>query len=305
MDEPSHLPHSLTRDRAAVAFHYDAPNEFFRLWLDDRMLYSCAYFHSEYDDIDSAQTAKMMYLARKLRLKRGQRVLDLGCGWGGLAIFLARHCDVNVLGITLSHAQATYATDRVALAGLGDKVTIRECDYRDLKEEEAFDAVVSVGMAEHVGLKNLPAYFKTGYNLLKPGGIFLNHAISEGVRLPHEKGPSFIHKYVFPDSEIPPLSTVARTAESAGFEIRDVENLREHYVLTLRRWVQRLEKSHETAIDYVSEPSYRVWRLYMAGCAHGFERGSFAIYQTLLSKPDANGKAHLPLTRGDWYSSYD
>jgi cyclopropane-fatty-acyl-phospholipid synthase len=178
-----------------------------------------------------------------------------------------------------------------------------ECrDYRALGEAEAYDAIVSVGMSEHVGTERLAAYFQQAGRMLKPGGVFLNHAIGEGVRPRRRLPSSFIDAYVFPDGDIPPIPAVLRAAESAGLEIRDVENLREHYALTLRQWVRRLEASHAAALAFVNEATYRVWRLYMAGSAHGFARGELAVYQVLLSKPERGGDAHLPLTRRDWYA---
>jgi cyclopropane-fatty-acyl-phospholipid synthase len=293
--------HSRERDRQAVSFHYDVSNDFFRLWLDGRMLYSCGYFERPDDDLDRAQTAKLRQLCRKLRLRPGQRVLDIGCGWGGFAIFAARHCEVAVTGVTLSRQQAELATAFTRAAGVERQVKIEQRDYRELPESETFDAIVSVGMSEHVGTDQLRGYFKTAGKLLRPGGVFLNHAIGEGVRPRARRGPSFIDEYVFPDSDIPPVPTVLHAAEAAGFEVRDVENLREHYTLTLRHWVRRLEAAHEAALNCVNETTYRCWRLYMAGSARGFDRAHLAIYQALLSKPDPEGRSHLPLTRRDWY----
>jgi cyclopropane-fatty-acyl-phospholipid synthase len=293
--------HSLARDRQAIAFHYDLSNDFFRLWLDPRMIYSCAYFETPDDDLATAQTAKLRHICRKLRLQPGQRVLDIGCGWGGLPIFAAQQHRVRITGITLSEQQASLATALVENAGLAASVDIQLKDYREIADEECYDAIVSVGMAEHVGANRLNAYFRRAFQWLKPGGVFLNHAIGDGVRARDAHGPSFIQEYVFPDSDIPPLPQVLAAAESAGFEVRDVENLREHYMLTLRYWVHRLESAHDEALKLVNEPAYRVWRLYMAGSAHGFKRGRLAVYQTLLVKPDAQGESHLPLTRRDWY----
>lgn len=293
--------HSLGRDRDAIAFHYDVSNDFYRLWLDRQMVYSCAYFESANHDLDTAQTAKLEHLCRKLRLKPGQRLLDIGCGWGGLALHAARQHGVSVVGVTLSEQQVRFASARIAELGLGDRVQVELRDYREVPADEGFDAIVSVGMSEHVGAENQADYFKTVQPRLKPGGVFLNHAIGEGCRYRPSHGPSFIDEYVFPDSDIPPLRTVVTAAESAGFEVRDVENLREHYALTLRHWVRRLEAHHAQALAYVNEPTYRVWRLYMAGSAHGFAHGRLAIYQVLLAKPDDAGAARLPLTRNDWY----
>jgi cyclopropane-fatty-acyl-phospholipid synthase len=294
-------PHSLARDRSAISFHYDLSNEFYGEWLDRQMLYSCAYFADPGMALDAAQENKLRHICRKLRLRRGQRLLDIGCGWGALARHAARHHGVDVTGVTLSTAQAELARARASEAGLADRVRIELRDYRELREPESYDAIVSVGMSEHVGTGRLPEYFQTVARLLRPGGIFLNHAIGEGVRPRHHRGPSFIDRHVFPDSAIPPVRDVVTAAEHAGFEVRDVENLREHYALTLRHWVRRLEAAHARVRRYVDEATYRTWRLYLAGSARGFNRGQLAIYQVLLAKPDAAGAAHLPLTRADWY----
>lgn len=293
--------HSLSRDRAAISYHYDVSNDFYRLWLDQEMVYSCAYFETPDTALDAAQLAKFRHLCRKLRLRPGQRLLDIGCGWGGLARYAARNFGVEVVGVTLSEQQAEFARQRVAEAGLAGQVKIELRDYRQLRVEEEFDAIVSVGMAEHVGRENLTNYFKTVAALLRRGGVFLNHAIGEGRQAERFHGPSFVDAYVFPDADVPPIPWVLRSAEAAGFEVRDVENLRDHYTLTLRHWVRRLEASHERAVALVGESTYRVWRLYLAASAHGFDHGDIAIYQTLLAKPHVDGRTNLPLTRQDWY----
>jgi cyclopropane-fatty-acyl-phospholipid synthase len=293
--------HTPERDRAAVTFHYDLSNDFYQLWLDRRMVYSCGYFESPNDDIDDAQEQKLDYLCRKLRLRPGQRLLDIGCGWGGLILYAAENFGVHATGITLSERQAELTRERITARGLETRSEVRVCDYRNIADEQ-YDAIVSVGMAEHVGRDQLPNYFSVAHRLLKPGGVFLNHAIGEGVvARPDNTRGSFIERYVFPDGDIPPLPIMLRSAESAGFEIRDVENLREHYALTLGLWLRRLEEHRGEARTFVSEETYRVWRLYLAGCGHGFRRGQIAIYQTLLVKLDQSGAANLPLTRADWY----
>jgi cyclopropane-fatty-acyl-phospholipid synthase len=294
--------HSVDRDRDVVSFHYDVSNDFYQLWLDKELAYSCAYFETPDTPLDVAQLAKFQLICRKLRLRAGQRLLDIGCGWGGLARFAARTCGVEVLGITLSENQASLAAQRTREVGMSDRVKIERRDYRQLGLVGEFDAVASVGMVEHVGRENLTEYFATVRSLLKPGGVFLNHAIGGGHREKRFRGPSFIDAYVFPDSDIPPLPLVLESGEAAGFEIRDVENLREHYMHTLRHWVSRLEENRERAKSMVSDATYRVWRLYMAASAHGFDHGNLAIHQTLLANPDAKGRAHLPLTRRDWYA---
>jgi cyclopropane-fatty-acyl-phospholipid synthase len=297
--------HSPERDRRAVTFHYDVSNDFYRLWLDRQMVYSCAYFQSPRDDLDAAQEQKLDYICRKLRLRAGQRLLDIGCGWGALVLHAAEHFGVRADGITLSESQAKRGRARIAETGLGRKAKIELRDYRETRAEggELYDAIVSVGMAEHVGRESLPDYFAAAHRALKPGGVFLNQAIGEDIiARPGNRDTSFIAQYVFPDGDIPPLPIMLRAAESSGFEIRDMENLREHYVLTLRHWLRRLEAHHDEALRYVDETTYRIWRLYIAGSAHGFRSGHIAVYQTLLAKLDPSGRTNLPLTRDDLYT---
>ena len=297
--------HSSERDQRAVTFHYDVSNDFYQLWLDRRMVYSCAYFQSPDDDLDAAQERKLDYLCRKLRLRPGQHLLDIGCGWGALVLHAAKHFGVRAEGITLSEPQLDWGRERIAEAGLANDATIELRDYREIAAKgcDRYDAIVSIGMAEHVGRERLPDYFAAVYRALKPGGIFLNQAIGEGiVARPNNHDGSFIEQYVFPDGDIPPLPIVLRAAESSGFEIRDVENLREHYVLTLRHWLHGLEAHHDEARRFVDETIYRVWRLYIAGSTHGFRSGHIAVYQTLLAKLDRSGESDLPLTRSDWYT---
>jgi cyclopropane-fatty-acyl-phospholipid synthase len=293
------LLHSKERDRRAVTYHYDISNDFYSLWLDRSMVYSCAYFRSRHVGLDTAQQDKLDHVCKKLRLQRGDRILDLGCGWGGLLLHAAKHYGVHAFGITLSAPQAELARDRFRTAGVTDRCMVEVCDYRDLDPPQQFDKIVSVGMFEHVGEVLLPEYFRRAWDLLRPGGVFLNHGIAASATF-HRRGPSFIEKYVFPDGELVPIHSTLRAAESAGFEVRDVESLREHYALTLRHWVRRLEAKSEDAKRIVGEVAYRIWRLYMAGSAHGFAIGRLNLYQVLLSKPD-QGDSRLPLTREDWY----
>ncbi len=294
--------HSVARDKQAISYHYDVSNDFYALWLDERMQYSCAYFRSPDDPLDRAQAAKLDHICRKLRLRPGQRLLDVGCGWGGLVRHAAREYGVDATGITLSRPQAELANEWIAQAGLSDHASVFVRDYREVAGPESFDALVSVGMFEHVGGALLPKYFGQAYSLLKPGGVFLNHGISSGVRKITRRGPSFSEKYVFPDGELVPIAETLRAAGEAGFEVRDLESLREHYALTLKHWVRRLEQNHEEALRHVEEPTYRVWRTFMSGGAYGFETGLLNVYQALLVKPDARGASRQPLTRGDWYA---
>lgn len=297
--------HSMASDRAAISHHYDVSNDFYKLFLDERMVYSCAYFHEADDSLDQAQANKLDHICRKLRLKPGGRHLDIGCGWGALAIWAAKHYGVHAHGITLSKEQLVEAQARVAAEGLQDRVTIELRDYRALEGEGVYDTVSSVGMFEHVGLANLPTYHATVHRVLKPNGLFLNHGIT------HEEDgwkPSvdteFINRYVFPDGELDRVSSIQAGMERARFEIHDVENLRQHYALTLRHWVARLEAHHDEAVRHVSEATYRVWRLYMAASALEFESGGTGIHQILASRrPDRHPYAQpVPLSRGDLYA---
>jgi len=293
--------HSRERDALAVTYHYNISNDFYRLWLDERMTYSCAYFTSADDSLEAAQERKIDYLCRKLRLKEGERLLDIGCGWGGLILHAACHYGVHALGITLSRPQAELANERIRAAGQEARCRVEVRDYRELGETAAFDKLVSVGMFEHVGLASLREYFARAWRLLRPGGVFLNHGIATSLARPFSDGPSFIDRYVFPDGELLPVATTLGTAEGCGFEIRDLESLREHYMLTLRKWVRRLEAKHAEAVRLTDEVTYRVWRVYMAGSAYGFRTGRLNLYQALLVRPDGD-ESRLPLTRADWYS---
>ncbi len=292
--------HSKERDRQAVSYHYDVSNAFYSLWLDDRMTYSCAYFNRPNDDLDTAQRQKLDYLCRKLRLRKGDRLLDIGCGWGGLLIHAAQNYGVETKGITLSRKQAEFANDRIRDARLVPQCRVDICDYRDISDSRGFNKIVSVGMFEHVGAGLLQKYFRKAWSLLKPGGVFLNHGIAVNAAKPAASGPSFTERYVFPDGELMPLSSALREAELRGFEVRDVESLREHYVLTLRNWLQRLEQRSGEARCVVDDATYRIWRLFMAAYAGGFETGRLNIYQTLFVKTN-NGESGLPLNRADWY----
>jgi cyclopropane-fatty-acyl-phospholipid synthase len=293
--------HSKAENRDAIRFHYDVSNEFYALWLDRALVYSCAYFEKPDVDLDAAQEAKLDHICRKLLLQPGEKFLDIGCGWGALVIHAARRYGVQAHGVTLSSQQLKVARERIAAAGLEDRVSVELRDYRDLPGDAVYDKVASVGMFEHVGLKNLPVYFSTVHRLLKPYGLFLNHGIthdSEGWQ--KSIFTEFINRYVFPDGQLDNISNIQRTMETARFEIADVEALRPHYALTLRRWVKRLEGNHERALQFVNEATYRVWRLYMAASALEFESGDVGIYQVLACKRTA-GDLPLPLTRRHLY----
>lgn len=294
--------HSRHVNREAIAFHYDVSNDFYRLWLDGQMVYSCAYFEDEGESLEQAQRNKLEHICRKLRLKPGERLLDIGCGWGALTRWAAVHHGVQAHGVTLSRKQYEHCLRKIEEQGLQQLVTVELKDYRDLEGEAVFDKVVSVGMFEHVGLKNLPIYFGTAHRLLKPGGLFLNHGIThEEDGWKKDVSSKFINRYVFPDGELDRVSNVQRIMEQSRFEILDVESLRAHYALTLRHWVKRLEERKEEALGYVNEAVFRVWRLYMASCALQFEDGDVGVHQILAAKR-TKGLIPLPLTRRDLYS---
>lgn len=293
--------HSPGRDREAVRYHYDVSNAFFALWLDRRMVYSAAYFTDPGEDLETAQERKLDYICRKLRLRRGERFLDIGCGWGGLVIHAAKTRGVKAVGITLSPPQAELARERIREEGLADRCRVEVMDYRELDDPAGYDKIASVGMFEHVGESLLEEYFARSYRLLAPCGLFLNHGIAASATWPSHPGPYFSDHYVFPDGDLVPVSTTLRAAERSGFEVRDVESLREHYHLTLRHWVRRLEAGYGDARRVTDEVTCRVWRLYLHGAAYRFRAGATNVYQALLVKPDG-GKSGLPLTRRDWYT---
>ncbi len=304
--------HSKERDKAALQYHYDVGNDFYALWLGRQMVYTCAYFKTGHEDISTAQEQKLDHICRKLRLQAGETLLDIGCGWGGLVIHAAQRFGARAVGVTLAKKQYEFASRRIREMGLQDRAEVRLMDYRDLGDE-SFDKLVSIGMFEAVGRSHMPEYFAHAHRLLKPHGVFLNHGISS-YRMEHERytglrkwlddvligAGKFGDKYIFPDGELVPLNDINRFAEQAGFEVRDVENLREHYALTLRRWVAGLEAKREQAIAVSNETIYRTWRLYMSSSAYGFDSAAHNVNQTLLCKLDAQGRSCLPLTRDDW-----
>lgn len=291
--------HSLDRDRQAVAYHYNVSNDFYALFLGQRMVYTCAYFRTPQDSLDQAQEQKLEHICRKLRLKPGQRLLDIGCGWGGLVLYAAEKYGVDATGVTLSRPQVELANQRIAAAGLGERCRVQLRDYREVNE--SYDVLVSVGMFEQVGEDQLPVYFKHANQILRPGGVFLNHGIARRVSEPTWDPQAFSDAYVFPDGELSPISHTLRVAEESGFEVRDVESLREHYIQTLTHWAAGLENRHVDALNHVDEPTYRVWRAYLTASKFGFLSGRLNLCQSLLFKPAGFGPSGLPLTREDWY----
>jgi cyclopropane-fatty-acyl-phospholipid synthase len=301
--------HTRRRDRAAVRHHYDVGNEFYELVLGPSLTYSCAYFAdlpTEGPDepaLEAAQRAKCDLVARKLALREGMRVLDVGCGWGTFALHAARTYGVRAVGVTLSREQAARARERAAQAGVGDRVEFRVQDYRDVLDGP-FDAIASIGMAEHVGRSGLPDYAGHLYSLLAPRGRLLNHAIARRPGPPDEPSrTSFIERYVFPDGELEPLGVMVGALEDAGFEVRDVESLREHYGLTLRAWVANLEARWEEAVALSSPGRARVWRLYMAGSALAFEANRLGVNQVLAVRPGPRGASGMPRSRRELLGS--
>jgi len=297
--------HSRLRDRKAIRHHYDLSNDFYSLWLDRQMVYSCAYFRTQQDSIDGAQEQKLDHLCKKLLLRRGERLLDIGCGWGALMFWAAEKYGVYCEGITLSEQQYTFVKEQIDLRGLSDQMRVHLRDYRDLAEDRLFDKIVSVGMFEHVGVSMLPTYFKKMFSLLRPGGVVMNHGVTsaalDGKRA--STGNDFVERYVFPDGELTHISHVLDVMARQDFEILDVESLRRHYARTLWHWVTRLESKQMEARRLVGEEKYRTWRAYLSGFAYAFEQGWNNIYQILAAKPLADGVIDYPMTREHVYRS--
>lgn len=297
---PTEGDHSKDRDREAISYTYDLPGEFYRLFLDKNMQYTCGYFASPDEHQDVAQERKLDYVCRKLRLQPGERFVDFGCGWGGLVIHAAKHYGVKATGVTLAGAQAKWCEKAIEEAGVRDRVKIVYSDYRDFRAPGEFDKASSVGMGEHIGVANLPVFFAKVFECLRPGGAYLHHSITLRPLTPYPRWTAFARKYVFPNGELQTILRVQESAAIAGFEVRDVENMREQYVLTLENWVRKLESNREEVLKLVGDVSYRIFRIYMAGATLGFKYGTYGLNQVLVSKPD-NGSAQMPLTRAEWY----
>ncbi|MBV8162228.1 MAG: class I SAM-dependent methyltransferase [Acidimicrobiia bacterium] len=286
--------HSKSRDAAAVAHHYDVSDDFYSLFLGTTMTYSCAVWSSPSMTLDQAQEAKYELICHKLDLRPGMRLLDIGCGWGGMVMHAAARHGVNAVGVTLSSKQAELAEKRVAEAGLGAAVEIRLQDYRDVRDGP-YDAISSIGMFEHVGLSQVKEYFDRAHALLRPQGRFMNHAIGRPpARRPRMARGSFIERYVFPDGELHEVGTIVSAIQQAGFEVRHLESLREHYAITLRAWVANLETNWDAAVAEAGLARARIWRLYMAASAINFEAGHTQIHQVLATRSD-NGASAMPL----------
>jgi cyclopropane-fatty-acyl-phospholipid synthase len=301
---PFRTHHDKDTDAASIAYHYDLSNDFYQLWLDREMVYSCAYFKTGNESLEQAQLDKLEHLCRKLRLKPGEYLLDVGCGWGGLARFAAREFGAKVMGITLSREQLNLARERVRAEGLDGQIDLQLLDYRDLPQDGRFDKVVSVGMFEHVGHANLALYAERLFGAVREGGLVMNHGITarhtDGRPVGRGAG-EFIGRYVFPNGELPHLSMISASLSEAGLEIVDVESLRPHYARTLEQWSSRLESRLEEAAAMVPEHALRIWRLYLAGCAYAFAKGWINLHQILAVKAYSDGRTELPLTRADLY----
>jgi cyclopropane-fatty-acyl-phospholipid synthase len=300
-----HVLHQRRANRKNIAHHYDVSNAFYRLFLDERLVYSCAYFRTAEDTLDVAQANKLDHICRKLRLAPGEQFLDIGCGWGALIFWAAENYGVEATGITLSRNQYEHVKGEIAARGLSGRVRVELLDYQDLPDEERYDKVASVGMFEHVGVKRFPRYFGKIRRVLKPGGFVLNHGITHNWLSAGALGSGigdFIEEYVFPGGELTHVSRVMQGMAAEGLEVVDAEGLREHYARTLWHWVDGLESHAAAARAEVGEERFRVWRIYMAGSAHGFDRGWMSLWQLLAGKPLADGRLPHPLTRDYIYA---
>lgn len=293
-------------NRENIQHHYDVSNAFYRLWLDEQMVYSCAYFRNPSDSLAQAQLQKLDHVCRKLMLKPGEKFLDIGCGWGALILRAAQNYGVNATGITLSQNQYDYVSARIAELGLGDRVRVQLLDYLELPEDLYFDKIASIGMFEHVGVANFPRYFGKIRRLLKPGGLVLNHGITHNWPGSDSLGSGigdFVEEYVFPGGQVAHVSRVIQGLADDGLELIDAEALREHYARTLWHWLDGLERAADAARREVGEEKFRVWRIYLAGSAYAFDRGWLSIFQLLAGKPLPDGQLPHPATRDYMYGN--
>lgn len=294
-------PHTREKDAEAIRYHYDVSNEFYGNFLDPAMVYSCAYFENGDEDLETAQVKKIDHILTKIGVQPGHTLLDIGCGWGALVIRAAQKFGARCVGVTLSERQYELARERVKRAGLEDRIEIRIQDYRDIDGQ--FDRITSVGMFEHVGVQHLPEYFSQINRLLAPGGVVMNHGITTtdvGERSSPYGAGNFIDKYVFPHGELAHLSTVIRTMQEGGLEVRDVENLRRHYARTCALWTENFERNAERIRQTADPKTFRIWHVYLAGCAYAFTHDWISLYQIVGSKAGQD-PAQIPWSRGYMY----
>ena len=296
-----YFTHSKSTDKQAIQYHYDVSNEFYKLWLDENMVYSCAYFENGDEDLATAQLKKIDHILTKIQVKEGHKLLDIGCGWGALVLRAAQKFGARCVGVTLSQNQFDLATARVKAAGLEDRIEIRLQDYRDIQGQ--FDRITSVGMFEHVGRKNLPGYFRKVHDLLADDGVAMNHGITSSDAESGETalgGGEFIDRYVFPDGELPHIGLALEAAQRGGLEAVDVESLRRHYAHTLDLWAENFEARAEEAKRLVEDEKFRIWRVYLAGCAYAFEHDDVSIFQIVCRKAGRSAST-LPWSRRYMY----
>jgi cyclopropane-fatty-acyl-phospholipid synthase len=296
-------PRGRERDQEAIAHHYDVSNEFYALFLDPLMVYTCAYYRDPDGKLDQAQQDKLDLVCRKLALRPGETLLDIGCGWGSLAIWAAQHYGVHAHGVTLSREQAAYATDRIRRERLQERCRVEHRDYRDLAPDVAYDKVAAVGLIEHVGIPSYPAFFAGVRSRLKDGGLYLNHGIVHEFHWKPTSQTEFLYRHVFPNGDLAGLSETLTEAERANWEVLDVEGLRLHYARTCRQWVERLRARADEARGLVGERTYRTWLLYLTCSAVAFEGGSIGLYQMLMRKHRDPTGGHAPRTREHLYGS--
>lgn len=290
------------RDARAIEFHYDVSNDFYALFLDRRMVYTCAYYRHPDGDLDQAQEDKLDLVCRKLRLARGERLLDIGCGWGSLVVWAAENYGVRAQGVTLSRAQAEYGQAWIRRLGLEDRARVDHLDYRDLPRDARFDKIAAVGVIEHLGIRNYPGYFARVHEMIAPGGLFLNHGITHEKHWKRSSQTEFLERHVFPNGEMDNVSHILDVLERARFEILDVESLRAHYARTTKQWVERLQANAERARALVGERTYRTWIAYLASSSVGFTQGNLGLYQVVAARADPARRAVVPTTREAIYA---